>query len=173
MFREPKIKYTKSKFHVYTPALALIRTRIIKQRKLTYTRSLSYPKYVQRYTNCHFNVPYYSHYVHREKLDAGVMAVITKRPRFRWWIMFVCMFIAAWAIFQLSGGCHHYRWQDCKFRPILSAQGLLAVRDLFRATPTATQDLGLYGLIRWTDTHVPQWDSNQGHKDHQIFAHPL
>jgi hypothetical protein len=36
---------------------------------------------------------------------------------------FVCLFIAAWAIFQLSGGCHHYRWQGCKFRPMLGAQG--------------------------------------------------
>jgi hypothetical protein len=27
-------------------------------------------------------------------------------------------------------------------------------------------DLGLYGLIRKTGTHVPQWDSNQGCKDH-------
>jgi hypothetical protein len=26
-----------------------------------------------------------------------------------------CLFIAARAIFQLSGGCHHYRWQGCKF----------------------------------------------------------
>jgi hypothetical protein len=24
------------------------------------------------------------------------------------------------AIFQLSGGCHHYRWQGCKFRLMLS-----------------------------------------------------
>jgi hypothetical protein len=37
--------------------------------------------------------------------------------------LFVCLFIAVWAIFQLSGGCHHYRWQDCKFRPMLSTHG--------------------------------------------------
>jgi hypothetical protein len=27
-------------------------------------------------------------------------------------------------------------------------------------TPTVTRDLGFYGLIRKTDTHVPQWDLN-------------
>ena len=42
---------------------------------------------------------------------------------------------------------------------MLSAQGFWAGRDLYRATPTATRDLGLYGLIRKTGTHVPQWDS--------------
>jgi hypothetical protein len=33
------------------------------------------------------------------------------------------LFIAARAIFQLSGDCHHYRWQGCKFRPVLSTHG--------------------------------------------------
>jgi hypothetical protein len=79
------------------------------------------------------------------------------------------LFIAAWAIFQLSGGCHHYRWLGCKFRPMLGAQGLWAGRDLYRATPTATRDLGLYCLIRKTGTHVPQWGLNPQLKDHQIF----
>jgi hypothetical protein len=72
--------------------------------------------------------------------------------------LLVCLFvllIAAWAIFQLSGGCHHYRWLRCKFRPMLGAQGLWAGRDLYRDTPTATRDLGLYGLLRKTGTHVP------------------
>ena len=86
-----------------------------------------------------------------------------------WCFMFVCLFIAAWAIFQLSGGCHHYRWLGCKFRPMLGAQGHWAGRDLYRATPTATQNLGLYSLIRKTGTHVPQWGSNPQLKDHQIF----
>ena len=36
-------------------------------------------------------------------------------------------------------------------------------------TPTATRDLSLYGLIRKTGTHVPQWGSNPQLKDHQIF----
>jgi hypothetical protein len=33
------------------------------------------------------------------------------------------LFIAVWEIFQLSGGCHHYLWQGCKFRPRLSTHG--------------------------------------------------
>jgi hypothetical protein len=37
----------------------------------------------------------------------------------------------------------------------------------FRATTTAIRDLCLYGLIRRTGTNVPQWDSNQGRKDHR------
>jgi hypothetical protein len=72
----------------------------------------------------------------------------------------VCLFIATRVIFQLSGGSRHYRWHGCKSRPMLGAQGLWAGRDLYRATPTATRDLGLYGLIRKTDTQVPQWDWN-------------
>jgi hypothetical protein len=36
---------------------------------------------------------------------------------------FVCLFGVVRAIFQLSGDCHHYRWQGCKFRPMLSAYG--------------------------------------------------
>jgi hypothetical protein len=83
---------------------------------------------------------------------------------------FVCLFKAVGAIFQLSGGCHHYRRQGCKFWPMLGAQGLWAGRDLYRATPTATRDLGFYGLLRKTGTHVPQWDSNSRRKDHQIIA---
>jgi hypothetical protein len=57
---------------------------------------------------------------------------------------FVCLFIATRAIFQLYGGCHHCRWQGCKFRPMLSAQGLWAGRDLYRATPTATVGTSVY-----------------------------
>jgi hypothetical protein len=37
---------------------------------------------------------------------------------------------------------------------------LLAVMILLRATPAATQDLGLYNLVRRTGTHVPRWDLN-------------
>jgi hypothetical protein len=51
---------------------------------------------------------------------------------------------------------------------MLGAQGLWAGRDFHRATPTGTRDLGLYGLIRKTGTHIPQRDSNpptQGSSD--------
>jgi hypothetical protein len=53
---------------------------------------------------------------------------------------------------------------------MLGAQGLWAGRNLYRATPTVTRDLGLNGLIQKTSTHVPQWDSNLRRKGHQIFA---
>jgi hypothetical protein len=40
--------------------------------------------------------------------------------------------------------------KGCKFRPMLGAQGLWAGRDLYRATPAVTRDLGFSGLIRRT-----------------------
>jgi sorbitol-specific phosphotransferase system component IIC len=61
---------------------------------------------------------------------------------------FVCLCIAAGICFsglQISTYAY-YSW-------------LLAV-ILFRVTPAVTRNLGLYGLIRRTGTHVPQWDSN-------------
>jgi hypothetical protein len=42
---------------------------------------------------------------------------------------------------------HHYRWRTAKFRPMLSALGLWAGRDLYRATSAVTRDLGFSGLI--------------------------
>jgi hypothetical protein len=45
---------------------------------------------------------------------------------------------------------HHCRWKAAKFRPKIGAQGLWAGRDLYRATPAVTQDLGFSGLIRRT-----------------------
>jgi hypothetical protein len=45
---------------------------------------------------------------------------------------------------------HHCRWRAAKFRPMLGARGLWAGRDLYRATPTVTRDLGFSGLIRRT-----------------------
>jgi hypothetical protein len=45
---------------------------------------------------------------------------------------------------------HHCRWRATKFRPMLVAEGLWAGRDLYRATPTVTRDLGFFGLIRTT-----------------------
>jgi hypothetical protein len=45
---------------------------------------------------------------------------------------------------------HHCRWRAAKCRPMLGAQGLWALRDLYRATPAVTRDLGFSGLIRRT-----------------------
>ena len=47
---------------------------------------------------------------------------------------------------------HHCRWRAAKFRPMLGAQGFWAGRDLYRATPAVTRDLGFSGLIRRTAT---------------------
>jgi hypothetical protein len=79
--------------------------------------------------------------------------------------MFVCFVFSRLSNFSAI----HYRWLGCKYGPMLGTQGLWAGRDLYRATPTATRGLGLYGLIRKTGTHVPQWGSNPLLKDHQIF----
>jgi hypothetical protein len=44
----------------------------------------------------------------------------------------------------------HYRWRAAKFRPMLCAQGLWIGRDVYRATPAVTRNLGFSGLIRRT-----------------------
>jgi hypothetical protein len=84
---------------------------------------------------------------------------------------FVCLFVyshtsnisAIWRVSPLSvTGLQILVYARCS--------GIWAGRDLLRATPTATRDLGLYGLIRKTGTYVPQWDLNPGRKDHQIIA---
>jgi hypothetical protein len=41
-------------------------------------------------------------------------------------------------------------WRAAKFRPMIGAQGLWAGRNLYRATPVVTWDLGFSGLIRRT-----------------------
>jgi hypothetical protein len=41
-------------------------------------------------------------------------------------------------------------WRAAKFRLMLGAQGLWAGRDLYRATPAVTRELGFPGLIRRT-----------------------
>jgi hypothetical protein len=52
--------------------------------------------------------------------------------------------------FSLIWRRHYCRWRAAKFRPLLGAQGLWAGRDLYRATPSLTRDLGFSGLIRRT-----------------------
>jgi hypothetical protein len=74
-----------------------------------------------------------------------------------------------WAIFQLSGGCHHYRWQNCKFRFTRSTGLAFNSEVCLRATPAATRNLVLYGLIRRIDPHVSQPDSNLRRKGHRRF----
>jgi hypothetical protein len=91
-------------------------------------------------------------------------------PLQRW---FVCLFISTQAIFQLSGGCHHCRWQGCKFRPMLGAQGfeqggIFIVPHLLR-----------HGTLVYTvlcERLAPTFHSGirtPKRKDHQIFAPTL
>jgi hypothetical protein len=65
---------------------------------------------------------------------------------------FIYGFTSRSIIFHLYGDvtCDHCRRRAAKFRPMLGAQGLWAGRDLFRATPAVTRDLGFSGLIRRT-----------------------
>jgi hypothetical protein len=46
-------------------------------------------------------------------------------------IMFVWLFIAARAIFQLSDRCHHNRWQGCKIWHMLSTYGFYQWRFFY------------------------------------------
>jgi hypothetical protein len=63
-------------------------------------------------------------------------------------VSFCLLFYVPLKNFSLILGRHHCWWRAAKFRPMLGAQGLLAGRDLYRATPTATRDLGFSGLIQ-------------------------
>jgi hypothetical protein len=60
------------------------------------------------------------------------------------------LFIVAWAIFQLSSVCHHYWWKGCKIEAYARHSGPWADKDLYRASPAVTRDLGFTGLIRRT-----------------------
>jgi hypothetical protein len=57
---------------------------------------------------------------------------------------------------------HHCRWRATKFRPMLGAQGLLAGRYLYRATPAETRDLGFSGLIWRTAPFSRLWRQTRG-----------
>jgi hypothetical protein len=49
--------------------------------------------------------------------------------------------------FPLVWRHQNYRWRAAEFRPIFITQGLWVGRDLYRATPAVTRDLGFSGLI--------------------------
>jgi hypothetical protein len=66
------------------------------------------------------------------------------------WLIDYLRFYVSLNNFSLILRCHHCRWRAAKFRPMLGAQGLWAGRDLYRATPAVTRDLGFSGLIRRT-----------------------
>jgi hypothetical protein len=63
------------------------------------------------------------------------------------WLIGYLRFYVPLKNFSLIWRRHHSRWRAAIFRPMLGAQGLWAGRDLYRATPAVTRDLGFSGLI--------------------------
>jgi hypothetical protein len=56
--------------------------------------------------------------------------------------------------------------KGCKFRPMLGTRGLWAGRDLYRAKPAVTRDLGFSGLIRRTAPYlVASYDTRGDEED--------
>jgi hypothetical protein len=66
------------------------------------------------------------------------------------WLIDWLLFYVLLKNISLTRRRHHCRWRATKFRPMLNALGLWAGRDLHRATPAVTRDLGFSGLIRRT-----------------------
>jgi hypothetical protein len=74
-------------------------------------------------------------------------AHIWRRHHCRWLINYLPFYLSR-KKFSLIWTCHHCQWRAAKFRPMLSAQGLWAGGDLYRATPTVTGRLGFFSFIR-------------------------
>ena len=66
------------------------------------------------------------------------------------WLIDYLLFYVTLENVSLMWRRYHCRWRAAKFRPMFGIQGLRAGRNLFRATPVVTQDLGFSGLIRMT-----------------------
>jgi hypothetical protein len=60
------------------------------------------------------------------------------------WLIDYLRFYVPFKNFSLIWKRHHCQWRPAKLRPMLGAQGLWAGRDLYRATPTVTRDLGFF-----------------------------
>jgi hypothetical protein len=78
------------------------------------------------------------------------------------------LFIAAWAIFQLSGGCHHYRWLGnlglCSALRAFKQGGIFIVPHLLRhGTSVYTVSSERPAPTSHSGVRTPQL------KDHQIF----
>jgi hypothetical protein len=63
------------------------------------------------------------------------------------WLIDYLRFYVPLKNFSLVWRRHHCRWRAAKCWPTHGAQGLWAGRDIYRATPTVTRDLGFSGLI--------------------------
>jgi hypothetical protein len=66
------------------------------------------------------------------------------------WLIDYSLFYVPLKNISLIWRHHHYWWRAAKLWPMLTAQGLWAGRDIYRATSALTQGLGFSGLIRRT-----------------------
>jgi hypothetical protein len=64
------------------------------------------------------------------------------------WLIDYLRFYVLLKNFSIIWGRHHCWWRVAKFKPMLGTQGLWGGRDLYRATPAVTWDLGFSCLIR-------------------------
>jgi hypothetical protein len=91
-------------------------------------------------------------------VDANVLLILNLVIIFKFalcWICFLFWLINDWLFTVLRPAQEFFTHMEtsplpvkgCKFRRMLSTQGLWAGRDLYRATPAVTRDLGFSGLI--------------------------
>jgi hypothetical protein len=89
------------------------------------------------------------------------------------WFIDYLLFYVPLKNFSLIWRRHYYRWRAAEFRPMLGAHSLWAGRDLYRATPTVTRDLGSSGLIRRTAHLVASYDKHGNAEDPWHLILPL
>jgi hypothetical protein len=87
-------------------------------------------------------------------------------------MIFVCLFVySCTSNFSAtaSGGCHHNR-SDRPANLCLAVKAFSSEGSFTCHTCCDMGSLDLYGLIRKTNTHIPQWDLNRPRKDLMITA---
>jgi hypothetical protein len=86
---------------------------------------------------CHFHLFWSSCY------NINVITFIIGSPHpLVWRLIDYLLFYVPFKNISLIWRRHFCRWRAAKFRPMLGAQGRWEGRDLYRAIPTATRDLG-------------------------------
>jgi hypothetical protein len=90
-----------------------------------------------------------NHGMVHEVHETSIHTITRVKHRIDWLIDYLRFYVPL-KKFSLIWRRHHCRWRAAQFRPMLGTQGLWAGRDLYRATPAVTQDLGFSGLIRRT-----------------------
>jgi hypothetical protein len=84
--------------------------------------------------------------------------------------LFLCLFLATRAIFQLSFSCHHCRWKGCKLRPMLSTHGFHHW-GFFYVPHLLRQGTSIYTVTSegLAPTSHMQWDSNRRHRSNHCI----